>query len=245
MDRARLGQPGGLEPREPPPRALPGVANLCVPYFAAGFAPANMIPLVDRTIYPEAEFPAASGTTCCSTRRTSRARGPRSRQRGRHGQRAVPQGQPGRQGQPSRLAGVRRDNGWFGGAGAPGGAARPRRDHRGGSADLCGGAERSGFFGPDSWYMNAPPTSPMRRAQQGGRLAMPVLFLHGARRDLRDPRVAPAEPMRDCADLTEAVVPSGHWMAQEKPRRSTPHWRGGWRRSCPRCGGVTAQQVSG
>jgi pimeloyl-ACP methyl ester carboxylesterase len=27
-----------------------------------------------------------------------------------------------------------------------------------------------------------------------------------------------AEPMRrDCADLTEVVVESGHWMAQEKP----------------------------
>ena len=27
-----------------------------------------------------------------------------------------------------------------------------------------------------------------------------------------------AEPMRaDCADLTEVVVKSGHWMAQEKP----------------------------
>jgi hypothetical protein len=22
---------------------------------------------------------------------------------------------------------------------------------------------------------------------------------------------------RDCADLTEVVVPSGHWMAQERP----------------------------
>jgi len=27
-----------------------------------------------------------------------------------------------------------------------------------------------------------------------------------------------AEPMRaNCSDLTEAVVPSGHWMAQERP----------------------------
>jgi hypothetical protein len=27
-----------------------------------------------------------------------------------------------------------------------------------------------------------------------------------------------ADPMRaDCADLTEVVVPSGHWMAQEQP----------------------------
>ncbi len=35
-----------------------GVANLCVPYIPDGFAPANIIPLVDRKVYPEAEFPA-------------------------------------------------------------------------------------------------------------------------------------------------------------------------------------------
>ncbi len=34
------------------------VANLCVPYISRGFAPANFIPLVDRSVYPEAEFPA-------------------------------------------------------------------------------------------------------------------------------------------------------------------------------------------
>ncbi len=48
---------------------------------------------------------------------------------------------------------------------------------------------------------------------------MPVLFLH-ARYDYVcetvDSRLA--EPMREhCADLTEARVDSGHWMAQEKP----------------------------
>jgi pimeloyl-ACP methyl ester carboxylesterase len=35
-----------------------GVANLCVPYIAKGFAPANLLGLVDRTVYPEADFPA-------------------------------------------------------------------------------------------------------------------------------------------------------------------------------------------
>src|SRR5258708_1126504 len=35
-----------------------GVANLCVPYLPNGFAPKNLIPLVDRKIYPEAQFPA-------------------------------------------------------------------------------------------------------------------------------------------------------------------------------------------
>src|SRR5262249_14691020 len=32
-----------------------GVVNLCVPYFAKGFVPSNLIPLADRSIYPAAE----------------------------------------------------------------------------------------------------------------------------------------------------------------------------------------------
>jgi len=35
-----------------------GVANLCVPYLARGFAPQTLIPLVDRSLYPDAQFPA-------------------------------------------------------------------------------------------------------------------------------------------------------------------------------------------
>jgi pimeloyl-ACP methyl ester carboxylesterase len=35
-----------------------GVANLCVPYFAKGFAPSTLIPLVDRSVYPQAQYPA-------------------------------------------------------------------------------------------------------------------------------------------------------------------------------------------
>src|SRR5215211_4697018 len=40
-----------------PERCL-GVANLCVPYLSKGFAPRTFVPLVNREIYPEAEFPA-------------------------------------------------------------------------------------------------------------------------------------------------------------------------------------------
>ena len=40
---------------------------------------------------------------------------------------------------------------------------------------------RNGFFGPDSWYMNHKPNGAYaKRAPNGGKLAMPVLFLHGA-----------------------------------------------------------------
>jgi hypothetical protein len=31
---------------------------LCVPYLPEGFAPANIIPLMDRAVYPQATFPA-------------------------------------------------------------------------------------------------------------------------------------------------------------------------------------------
>ena len=39
------------------PERCHGVASLCVPYLAAGFTPAALVPLVDRRVYPEAEFP--------------------------------------------------------------------------------------------------------------------------------------------------------------------------------------------
>ena len=79
---------------------------------------------------------------------------------------------------------------------------------------------RNGFFGPDSWYMNHKANAAYaRRAPDGGRLAMPVLFLHGAYDVTCETMTSRlAEPMRrDCTDLTEVVVPSGHWMAQEQP----------------------------
>jgi pimeloyl-ACP methyl ester carboxylesterase len=48
---------------------------------------------------------------------------------------------------------------------------------------------------------------------------MPVLFLHGDYDVVCETTVSRlADPMRAaCADLTEVVIPSGHWMAQEQP----------------------------
>jgi pimeloyl-ACP methyl ester carboxylesterase len=79
---------------------------------------------------------------------------------------------------------------------------------------------RNGFFGPDSWYMNGPANMAYAaRAKARRRLEMPALFLHGAYDQVcATVGTRLADPMRaHCADLTEAVVPSGHWMAQEKP----------------------------
>jgi pimeloyl-ACP methyl ester carboxylesterase len=89
-----------------------------------------------------------------------------------------------------------------------------------------------------------------KRSVNGGRLDMPVLFLHG-RYDFTCETVESrlAEPMRGaCPDLTEVVVDSGHWMAQERPVEvnaalarwlagSFPElWPGGTSRSAGRLG---------
>jgi pimeloyl-ACP methyl ester carboxylesterase len=199
-----------------------GIANLCVPYIPAGFAPVNVIPLVNRSIYPEAEFPAGQweyqlfyqenfdkavsafeASVPCTVKALFR------------------KGNPAGRGQPSRTALVRREGGWFGGAGqAP---SVPRDADVLSEADqssYVASLERNGFFGPDAWYMNHTRNiAYAEHATNHGRISMPVLFLHGAYDytcETIDSRLA--EPMREyCADLTEVVVQSGHWMAQENP----------------------------
>ena len=119
------------------------------------------------------------------------------------------------------MAEVRRNNGWFGGADkAP---SVPRDADVITEQDLSiyvASFARTGFFGPDSWYMNdAANIAYAAQAKNGGALTLPVLFLHAPYDytcETMDSRFA--EPMRrDCTELTEAVVPSGHWMAQEQP----------------------------
>ena len=124
-----------------------------------------------------------------------------------------------------RLAGwgyVALVHGWFGGAGSA--PDVPMDTDVLTEADFktyVAALEGAGFFGPDSWYMNqARNRAYAAQAKDGGVLSMPVLFLHGeydATCETVQSRLA--EPMRrDCRNLTEVVVPSGHWMAQEKPR---------------------------
>jgi pimeloyl-ACP methyl ester carboxylesterase len=204
-----------------PERCL-GIANLCVPYLPEGFAPANIIPLVDRAVYPQATFPAGQWEYQLFYEENFEAARTAF-------EASVPDtvkalfraGKAAGKGQPSRTAMVRRDGGWFGGAGcAP---VVPMDTAVLTEADFhsyVSALERNGFFGPDSWYMNsARNVAYARTSVQDGRLSMPVLFLHGAYDytcETIDSRLA--EPMRQsCADITEIVVESGHWMAQEKP----------------------------
>lgn len=198
-----------------------GIASLCVPCLAAGFTLENMVQLVDRSVYPETEYPAGqwdyqffyeeSFDKACkgfeaNIRNVVKA--------------LFRKGDPNAVGKPSRTAAVRKAGGWFGGGACP---DVPRDDDVITEQDLeayTAALTRNGFFGPDSWYMNHKANGAYARtSKSGGRLSMPVLFLHGAYDTTCETMASRlAEPMRgDCADLTEVVVKSGHWMAQEKP----------------------------
>jgi pimeloyl-ACP methyl ester carboxylesterase len=199
-----------------------GIVNLCVPYFAKGFALKNFVPLVDRTIYPEAKYPAGQWEYMCFYEENfDKARSSFEMDIPKLVKLLFRAGGPEGKGQPAITAGVRNDGGWFGGATALpdvpiDASVLTEQDYHTYASALM----RNGFFGPDSWYMNHTRNLEFAsKAVNGGKLKMPVLFLHALYDyvcETVDSRLA--EPMRaDCENLSEAIVKSGHWMAQEKP----------------------------
>lgn len=204
-----------------PQRCL-GVAGMCVPYLPEGFAPPSLIALVDRAIYPEDRFPAGQWDymlfyeerfhDACALFDKDPVRTMRVMMRA---------GNPERIGKPAPLSTVRRDGGWFGGSGEmPEMPLDTRVLDEAWLTEYASALARNGFFGPDSWYMNgARNRDHAGRAVNGGRIDLPVLFLHAAF-DTTCQTVGSklADPMRAmCSNLTEFTVNSGHWMAQERP----------------------------
>ena len=199
-----------------------GVANLCVPYLPKGATPENYLPFVDRALYPEDKFPAGQWEYQLFYQENFSAACAAFEANPRDTVKALfRKGDAAARGQPARTALIRKNGGWFGGAGrAPDLPMDPDVLTEADLAAYAAALERNGFFGPDSWYMNHDRNAVYSaKAINGGRINMPVLFLHAANDlvcDTTGSRLA--EPMREyCADLTEVVIQSGHWMAQECP----------------------------
>lgn len=213
------------------PDKVVGVASLCVPYLASGFTLDTVVPLVDRAVYPADKFPAGQWDYQFFYEESFDKAVQGFEANIRNVVKALfRKGNPERVGQPSITSMVRATGGWFGGGACP---DLPRDADVVTEEDVeayTAALTRNGFFGPDSWYMNHKRNGDYaRRAKNGGKLSMPVLFLHGAYDFTCETMHSKlAEPMRrDCADLTEAVVKSGHWMAQERPvdvNRALARW---------------------
>ncbi|MEA2787060.1 MAG: hypothetical protein QOF71_3164, partial [Candidatus Eremiobacteraeota bacterium] len=193
----------------------------CVPYLAQGFAPATLVPLVDRAVYPEAKYPAGQWDYQLfyehdfeGARAAFEADLPATFKA------LFRSGSATEKGRPSLTARITRDGGWFGGTGrAPDLPRDPAVMPEADLAEYVAAFERTGFFGPDAWYANNDRNLEYAARVRDGVLRLPVLFLH-ARYDTICETVESkmAEPMRrDCTNLTERVLDTGHWMPQERP----------------------------
>jgi pimeloyl-ACP methyl ester carboxylesterase len=199
------------------------VASLCVPYDTIERGLDTLIALSDRTLYPEAEFPAAQWDYMRYYEESFPAAvASMDAHVGNAVRLLFRKGSADSLGKPAGTAYTRRMGGWFAGASEP--PAMPRDEDVLSEEDCArytAALTGSGFFGPDAYYMNhARNAAWTASAPNDGTLAMPVLFLH-ARYDTVCETMSSrmAEPMRAaCRDLQEAVVDSGHWMAQERPR---------------------------
>lgn len=204
------------------PERMVGLANLCVPYQPDGFHADSLIPLVDRALYPADLFPAGQWDyQLFYEEHFDRACAVFDAHPLNLVKALFRKGSPAGRGKPAGTASVRRNGGWFGGADmAPDlpldtDLLTEQDLHRYASALAA-----NGFFGPSAWYVNgAANQAYARQAGNGGRLAMPVLFFHGLYDYVCDTVGSRlAEPMRAaCSDLSELSLPTGHWMAQERP----------------------------
>ena len=202
------------------PEKTAAVASLCVPYIAQGFTIENRLPLVDRSIYPADTYPAGQWDYhLFYEEHFDKARADFEANIRNVVKALFRKGDPARVGKPSPTATVRKAGGWFGGGACP---DVPRDADIISEQDLdayTAALERNGFFGPNSWYMNHKVNGEYAKRSKTSKLSMPALFLHAAYDTACETVHSKlAEPMRrDCAQLTEVVVNSGHWMAQEQP----------------------------
>lgn len=202
------------------PERCDAVASLCVPYYTIDRGLEHVLTLVDRKVYPESEYPAGQWDYMRHYEENfAEAIAPMDANVRKFLKLAFRKGDPAGEGKPALTARSRANRGLLG-TNLP---DVPRDADLLTEEDLCAYAsalERTGFFGPSSWYMNHAANAEYgKKAGNDGYLEMPALFLNGQYDyvcECTHSRLP--EPMRKyCRNLTEQTIRSGHWMAQEKP----------------------------
>jgi pimeloyl-ACP methyl ester carboxylesterase len=198
-----------------------GVALIALPYFPDGFALPNLIPLIDRSLYPADSFAdgqwdyfrfylthfdqAASDLDADIPATLASIYRP---------------GNPASAGKISPSALITRNGGRYGSAHrAPPTAPEPTLWPPADFDALVDAFRARGFRPGNSWYLNDDANiAYARAAPDGGRLRQPVLFVNGdgdAICDIHRDRLG--EPMRNaCQDLTVTNLAGGHWLPLER-----------------------------
>jgi pimeloyl-ACP methyl ester carboxylesterase len=193
-----------------------------VPYVKNGFALENVLPLVDREVYPAETFPDGQWAYYRSyVRAFDRIIEDFEADVAATVALLFRGGAPQTVGRPARSARVTPQGGWFGDARrAP---VVPRDESmltRGDYEAIVAGLSANGFRGPCAWYVNdAANVAFAAEAADGGRLSLPVLFVHAAWDGTCDTaHTRLADPMRAaCTNLTEVTIDAGHDVMLERP----------------------------
>ncbi len=208
------------------PTRCRAVVLVSVPYFPEGFALPNLLPLIDRSLYPADRYPDGQWdyyrfylTQFPQTVRDFDAdiRGTLA---------AIYQaGTQSSVGQVYRSAVVSLAGGWFGPAHrAPAVGPNPTLWPPADFDSLVTAFEAMGFWAANAWYLNDTANIAYSQATHGGgSLEQPVLFVNGEMDWICDiTRSRLGEPMRGaCKDLSVTSLPSGHWLPLERKAELT------------------------
>jgi len=197
-----------------------------VPYFPEGFALPNLLPLIDRGLYPANPYPdgqwdyyrfylthfqQAVSDFDADIPRTLAA--------------IYRSGSSASAGQVYRSAKVTLAGGWFGSAHrAPAVDPDPKLWPSADFAALVTAFEAKGFWAANAWYLNDTTNiAYAQAAHDGGSLKQPVLFINGEMDGICDiTRSHLGEPMRGaCNDLSVISLQSGHWLPLERKAELT------------------------
>ncbi len=207
-----------------------GVVLVSVPYFPDGFALANLLPLVNRQLYPADQYPdgqwdyyrfyvthfdqTVSDFNADIPATLAAIYRPRN---------------PASKGQIYRSALVTRHGGWFGSAHrAPAVEPDPTIWPPADFDTLVAAFRVTGFRPANAWYLNDDANMAYAHAApHGGRLSQPVLFVNGGFDGLCDISLSSiGAPMRQaCADLSVVDQAAGHWLPLERKLELTENIR--------------------
>lgn len=210
------------------PEVCIGVINLAVPYRLLELGLEELMKVVNREKYPEAEFPYGQWSYQVFYEQDF--------EKATSWFDADPagvlrvlfiKGSAANLDKPARTATVVKDGGWMGGAPKP-----PSQDQipTGASTldnlpaedvqELEEAMARTGFFGGDAYYMNHKANREwvLKNSVNDGILEMPVLFIEAKYDTVCDTYGSRnTEPMKElCKDLSMASIDAGHWVQLEK-----------------------------
>ena len=204
--------------RHHPSRCI-AVAALCIPYATLDRGLDALVALVNRDQYPIDVYPAgqfeyiafyhehfemARAAFDADVRRSIKV--------------LLRASDPTLAGSVYPTAFVRKKGGWFGGRPAPDVPLDRAILSESDFGAYVRAYERSGFFGPDSLYMNDADNVRFADEAASQRIDVPVLFLSGLYDFVCDTeRSSLMEPMKAaCSRLTIETIGSGHWMMHER-----------------------------